>query len=182
MKVEHNQALIKPVSALCPMRCSYCFYHDLACERSIYAHPKMSLETLDLIFDTYTNNALYSTTFLFQGGEPLLAQDKFYAHYLQKVRKLKAKRPNFEYQYLISFDSRDILNLTSSVYYPVKILEILDIYDLLKYKHDISFTPITTYDEIINYMYDNFLKDEVKIDYVLFSMFKNYLLEIKKME
>lgn len=95
MKVEHNQALIKPVSALCPMRCSYCFYHDLACERSIYAHPKMSLETLDLIFDTYTNNALYSTTFLFQGGEPLLAQDKFYAHYLQKVRKLKAKRPNF---------------------------------------------------------------------------------------
>ena len=95
---------------------------------------------------------------------------------------MRAKRPNFEYQYLITFDSKDILNFTASVYYPVKILEILDIYDLLKYKHDISFTPITTYDEIINYMYDNFLKDEVKIDYVLFSMFKNYLLEIKKME
>lgn len=92
---------------------------------------------------------------------------------------IRAKRPNFEYQYLISFDSKDIISCTSSVYYPVKILEILDLYDFLKYKHDICFNKIDTNTEIIDYMYDNFLKDEVKIDYIIFSIFRNYLSEIK---
>ncbi|WP_258075133.1 HD domain-containing protein [Brachyspira murdochii] len=92
---------------------------------------------------------------------------------------MRVKRPNFKYQYLITFDSKDILNFTSSVYYPVKILEILDLYDFLKYKRDICFNEINTDDDIINYMYDNFLKDEVKIDYILFTIFKKYLLEMK---
>ncbi|WP_300754940.1 hypothetical protein [uncultured Brachyspira sp.] len=92
---------------------------------------------------------------------------------------MRAKRPNFEYQYLITFDSKDILNFTSSVYYPVKILEILDLYDFLKYKRDICFNEIDTDNDILNYMYDNFLKDEVKIDYILFTIFKKYLLEMK---
>ncbi|WP_028329842.1 hypothetical protein [Brachyspira alvinipulli] len=92
---------------------------------------------------------------------------------------MKSKRPNFEYQYLISFDSRDILNFTSSVYYPVKILEILDIYDLLKYKYEVCFNEINTNIDIVNYMYDNFLKDEVKIDYILFTIFQKYLIEFK---
>ncbi|PCG18962.1 hypothetical protein [Brachyspira sp. G79] len=92
---------------------------------------------------------------------------------------MRAKRPNFEYQYLITFDSKDILNFTASVYYPVKILEVLDLYDFLKYKRDICFNEIDTDNDILNYMYDNFLKDEVKIDYILFSIFKNYLLEMK---
>lgn len=92
---------------------------------------------------------------------------------------MRAKRPNFEYQYLITFDSKDILNFTASVYYPVKILEILDLYDFLKYKRDICFNEIDTDNDILNYMYDNFLKDEVKIDYILFTIFKKYLLEMK---
>ena len=92
---------------------------------------------------------------------------------------MKSKRPNFEYQYLITFDSKDILNLNASVYYPVKILEILDIYDLLKYKYEVCFNEINTDIDIINYMYDNFLKDEVKIDYILFTIFQKYLIEIK---
>ncbi|MEI0702107.1 hypothetical protein [Brachyspira intermedia] len=92
---------------------------------------------------------------------------------------MKAKRPNFEYPYLISFDSKDIFNFTAFIYYTVKIIEILDLYDFLKYKHDICISKINTDSEIIDYMYDNFLKDEVKIDYIIFSIFKNYLLEIK---
>ncbi|WP_300369836.1 hypothetical protein [Brachyspira sp.] len=92
---------------------------------------------------------------------------------------MRAKKPNFEYQYLISFDSKDILNFTASVFYPVKILEILDLYDFLKYKHDICLDNINTNEEILDYMYNNFLKDEVKIDYIIFSIFKNYLSDKK---
>ena len=92
---------------------------------------------------------------------------------------MKSKRPNFEYQYLISFDSKDVLNLTASVYYPAKILEILDIYDLLKYKYEVCFNEINTNIDIVNYMYDNFLKDEVKIDYILFTIFQKYLTDFK---
>ncbi|OEJ13624.1 hypothetical protein BFL38_02425 [Brachyspira hampsonii] len=88
---------------------------------------------------------------------------------------MRTKRPNFEYPYLISFDSKDIFNFTAFIYYPVKIIEILDLYDFLKYKHDICINEINTDIEIIDYIYDNFLKDEVKIDYIIFSIFKNYL-------
>ncbi|MBW5396106.1 hypothetical protein, partial [Brachyspira hampsonii] len=88
---------------------------------------------------------------------------------------MRSKRPNFEYPYLISFDSKDIFNFTAFIYYPVKIIEILDLYDFLKYKHDICINEINTDIEIIDYIYDNFLKDEVKIDYIIFSIFKDYL-------
>ena len=92
---------------------------------------------------------------------------------------MRTKRPHFEYQYLISFDSKDIFNFTAFIYYPVKIIEILDLYDFLKYKHDIFINEINTDSEIIDYIYDNFLKDEVKIDYIIFSIFKNYLSDMK---
>ncbi|ACN82813.1 hypothetical protein JQ824_02920 [Brachyspira hyodysenteriae] len=92
---------------------------------------------------------------------------------------MKSKRPHFEYPYLISFDSKDIFNFTAFIYYPVKIIEILDLYDFLKYKHDICINEINTDLEIVDYMYDNFLKDEVKIDYIIFSIFKNYLSDMK---
>lgn len=92
---------------------------------------------------------------------------------------MRSKRPHFEYPYLISFDSKDIFNFTSFIYYPVKIIEILDLYDFLKYKHDICINEINTDTQIIDYMYNNFLKDEVKIDYIIFSIFKNYLSDIK---
>ncbi|WPC37961.1 hypothetical protein PQQ32_00480 [Brachyspira hyodysenteriae] len=92
---------------------------------------------------------------------------------------MRSKRPNFEYPYLISFDSKDIFNFTSFIYYPVKIIEILDLYDFLKYKHDICINEINTDIQIVDYMYNNFLKDEVKIDYIIFSIFKNYLLDMK---
>ncbi|MBW5379794.1 hypothetical protein, partial [Brachyspira hampsonii] len=92
---------------------------------------------------------------------------------------MRIKRPHFEYPYLISFDSKDIFNFTAFIYYPVKIIEILDLYDFLKYKHDIFINEINTDIEIIDYMYNNFLKDEVKIDYIIFSIFKNYLANNK---
>lgn len=92
---------------------------------------------------------------------------------------MRTKRPHFEYPYLISFDSKDIFNFTSFIFYPVKILEILDLYDFLKYKHDICLDEINTDTYILDYMFDNFLKDEVKIDYIIFSIFKNYLSEMK---
>ena len=93
MKLTDTTALIKPVSALCPMRCSYCFYNDIASKRSVFNYPKMSLATLETIIDKYTEDACRSATFLFQGGEPLAAGFEFFDFYLKKTRKISCARP-----------------------------------------------------------------------------------------
>ena len=93
MKITDSTALIKPVSALCPMRCSYCFYNDIASKRNIFNYPKMSLSTLETIIEMYTNDASRSATFLFQGGEPLAAGLDFFSFYVKKIRKIAQARP-----------------------------------------------------------------------------------------
>ena len=96
MIVANNTALIKPVSALCPMNCSYCFYNDIANHRETFSYPKMTESTLDLIINRYTANASESTTFLFQGGEPLMAGLNFFRHYKISVQAIINKRPDFK--------------------------------------------------------------------------------------
>lgn len=93
MKTADTTALIKPVSALCPMRCSYCFYNDIASKRSVFNYPKMSLATLETIIEKYTDDAYRSATFLFQGGEPLAAGFDFFDFYVKKIRKISYAKP-----------------------------------------------------------------------------------------
>lgn len=71
--------LIKPVSAICNLDCSYCFYLDRD------ADPYQSLpgrrmldETLERLVQTYLFYSYPQSTFVFQGGEPTLAGPAFF--------------------------------------------------------------------------------------------------------
>lgn len=100
MAIKNNFALIKPASSLCNLDCKYCFYKDVASNREVYSHKLMTYETLDNIIESYTNEATDSTTFLFQGGEPLLCGVDFFKHYNQKCQEVLARKrkenPNFQ--------------------------------------------------------------------------------------
>lgn len=79
--------MIKPVSGLCNMRCSYCFYADEMEHRSDKICRKMSEMTLENVVKKSLEFADGSCTFVFQGGEPTLAGLDFY----QKILEIEKK-------------------------------------------------------------------------------------------
>ncbi len=83
--------LIKPASSSCNMRCSYCFYHDEAKNRSTDSFGLMQRETLEAVMHKALAHASGSCTFGFQGGEPTLAGLDFFktAILLQKQHNVK---------------------------------------------------------------------------------------------
>jgi uncharacterized protein len=71
-------ALIKPASSKCNMQCKYCFYHDVANNRSVADFGFMSMETLEVIIKKILQFASGNATFSFQGGEPTLCGIDFF--------------------------------------------------------------------------------------------------------
>jgi uncharacterized protein len=70
--------LIKPASSKCNLKCAYCFYHDVANNRSVADLGLMSLETIEAIIRKVLQFASGQATFSFQGGEPTLRGIDFY--------------------------------------------------------------------------------------------------------
>ncbi len=74
-----SSLLSKPVSALCNLACSYCFYIDRESdpyrERSVRT---MSRETLAAMIRNYMEYSPRQATFAWQGGEPTLAGREFF--------------------------------------------------------------------------------------------------------
>lgn len=72
--MKHISVMIKPASALCNLRCKYCFYANVSSLREVRSYGKMKPEVtekmIDNIFiDLEDGDEL---TFAFQGGEPTL--------------------------------------------------------------------------------------------------------------
>ncbi|MBQ2847363.1 MAG: radical SAM protein [Clostridia bacterium] len=86
-------ALIKPASSKCNLRCSYCFYCDEAESREKSAETLMQAETAENLikkmFDFCGDNS--TLTFMFQGGEPLLAGVDFFKKFIELVEKHKTE-------------------------------------------------------------------------------------------
>jgi len=81
--------MIKPASSLCDMRCSYCFYHDVAASRQMASMGVMTWGiAAALIRNVYcVLEPGDSITFAFQGGEPGLAGLGFYKFFTEEVKK-----------------------------------------------------------------------------------------------
>jgi len=74
-----SSLLIKPVSAVCNLDCSYCFYLDREADpyESLPGR-RMSDEILERLVKTYLFYSYPRSTFVFQGGEPTLAGPAFF--------------------------------------------------------------------------------------------------------
>lgn len=92
-------ALIKPASSACNLECSYCFYCDEAKVRQSAHGSFMSLETAENLikktFDFCGDNS--SVTFMFQGGEPLIAGCDFFENFIRIAEKHKTEGSNIYY-------------------------------------------------------------------------------------
>lgn len=82
--------LVKPASSLCNLRCSYCFYHDVAANREQAAYGIMSEDTVEqllLRIQAFVQPPA-QVTFLFQGGEPTLAGLDYYQNFITQCNRL----------------------------------------------------------------------------------------------
>ena len=84
--------MMKPASGACNLRCGYCFYADVAAHRRVASYGLMSKGTLDKIVRRAFAYAEGQISFIFQGGEPLLAGKDFFRHFISEVRSY-ARRP-----------------------------------------------------------------------------------------
>ena len=70
--------MIKPASAICNMRCKYCFYADETSKRAVASYGIMSFNTLYSVLEKVLSKATKSCVIVFQGGEPTLAGLPFF--------------------------------------------------------------------------------------------------------
>ncbi|MDO5144116.1 MAG: SPASM domain-containing protein [bacterium] len=81
--------MVKPVSGLCNMHCSYCFYRDEMARRETPLPAPMSMGTLERLIRRAMLYAEGELTLIFQGGEPLLAGKEYFRQLLQLEKKYR---------------------------------------------------------------------------------------------
>lgn len=83
--------LLKPASSSCNYNCRYCFYYDIADNRSIKNYGIIQPETIDNLLDKVFNffNEKTQINFAFQGGEPTVAPISTFKYFIQQVQLKK---------------------------------------------------------------------------------------------
>ena len=93
--------MIKPASSLCDMRCTYCFYYDVAASRHRASMGIMTRETAAaLIRNVYSElTAGDSISFAFQGGEPGLAGLDFFIFFAETAKNAAGRGVKTSYAF-----------------------------------------------------------------------------------
>lgn len=107
--MKHVSLLIKPSSALCNLKCTYCFYNDISSIREVKSYGFMSDSTMrSMIDNVYSNlNESDHLSLVFQGGEPTLVGLSFYKNLVNYV---SSKESNVQVHYSIQTNGYTIDN------------------------------------------------------------------------
>ena len=92
--MKYFTAFIKPASSICNLNCRYCFYTDVAENRAEKSFGLMSFETAENLIsrvNDYCRSDRTKVSFVFQGGEPMMAGLDFFKNFVGSVRKICAE-------------------------------------------------------------------------------------------
>ncbi|MEA5014318.1 MAG: radical SAM protein [Candidatus Limiplasma sp.] len=91
--MSHYSVMIKPASALCNLRCAYCFYCDASAHRKGTPPEIMTRETAERVIQNIFAGLEDgdSLEICFQGGEPTLAGLAYFRHFVRQVRRQPQK-------------------------------------------------------------------------------------------
>lgn len=84
--------LIKPASSLCNLQCRYCFYCDVAENRSTSSYGIMRPNITEQLLQQTFAYATGPVTFSFQGGEPTLAGLDYFLDFCAQISHLNTKK------------------------------------------------------------------------------------------
>lgn len=101
-----------------------------------------------------------------------------YGTFTNMYNKQFANKTYNNIENILTYDANDIENLTALSYFPAKALEIIDSYDSL-YTSASKNSTGNIVNEVIAYMYENFLGYDIKIDPIIFYIFVKYLENVK---
>lgn len=87
--MQYFSVLVKPASSLCNMRCSYCFYHDVAGARTQASYGIMEQDVMKALICRIGEfvKPPAQVSILFQGGEPTLAGLSFYKQFVSVCKQ-----------------------------------------------------------------------------------------------
>lgn len=97
--MKYFSLLIKPSSSYCTMRCTYCFYDDVAKNREVANYGFMKEEVMEAMLEntfSYFDEPA-SITFAFQGGEPTCVGLSFFKKFIDKVNSLSKEFHTISY-------------------------------------------------------------------------------------
>ncbi len=82
--------------------------------------------------------------------------------------------------WLISDNADDIETLQSLAFFPAKMLEIVDLFDTTVMPQKNYDREEVSVEEAINIIYDNYIVKETQLDPILFKLFVDFLIDVKK--
>lgn len=108
---------------------------------------------------------------------------EYYGHGYGIFSKMYAKKkltdPNLDIPYIMTYDAKDIEKLVSVAFFPAKVLEIVDVYDVLLYpSKGIDREPMSPKEAIL-YMRETMIEDALKLDPIIFNLFISFLKDVK---
>lgn len=91
--------MIKPASALCNIRCKYCFYADVTDSRNVKSYGKMKPRIMQKIIDQLLLDLTKrdQLTITFQGGEPTLAGFTYFQSFVDYMKEKNTENVTIHY-------------------------------------------------------------------------------------
>ena len=102
-----------------------------------------------------------------------------YGIFINSYNKQLANKQYNNIENILTYDPNDIDNLLALSYFPAKVLEIVDTYDVLYRNFYEEGVKGSIDNKVISFMYENFLEDKIKIDPIIFSIFIRYIENVK---
>jgi len=100
-----------------------------------------------------------------------------YGLFSKRYKDALESEKDIDIQYIMTYDYKDIENLEAIGYFPSKVLEIVDLYDFLKYDPIAGKNKYKETRLALAYMREEFIEKNVKLDPMLFNLFVKYLRE-----
>ncbi|MEI0749376.1 hypothetical protein [Brachyspira pulli] len=102
-----------------------------------------------------------------------------YGIFINMYHKQFANKQYNTIENILTYDPNDINNMLALSYFPAKVLEIIDSYDILYTNSIKNKREGNVINDVISYMYENFLEETIKLDPILFHLFTRYLEKVR---
>ncbi len=125
--------------------------------------------------ENHTLNKIYTVAFHHEYYG--LGYGPFNAMYKGK----KTEQSYFYSRNVISYDIQDVLDFEAIAYFPAKVLEIVDVYDMILHPwFDEQDFQASTVEGVLDLMRKNYVERDIKLDPILFDVFISYLEDLHK--
>ena len=97
-----------------------------------------------------------------------------YGYFRALLDRYKKLNPKAKVEFAIAYHAEEVIDYSSLAFFPAKIMEIIDVFDSLTDKNRKYRKPLSQ-DEALEFMRQEFIRNEMKLDPILFDLFVTYI-------